>query len=361
MLKGIKVIDFSQNVPGPYATLRLANLEAEVIKIEPKTGESARFSRDNPKEESNLFKSMNRGKKSIALDLKNIEDQNLARDLIKKADVLIESFRPGVLSKLGLGYPEVSQINSKIIYCSLSGYGQNGPLHQFGSHDLNYMALSGVLSQLTDKDNRPVHPSITLADLIGGIAASESIVAALFQREKTGKGCYLDVSILDVMISMMSIHSLIESVTGEESGLRVLNKNVICYYLYETSDGRFISFGALESKFWKNFCYAAGKPEWLSAQFTPPNPDNPIFLEIQGLFKSKSYADWVAFSQEVDCCMAPVVKTSEIHQQPYVKERKLLFNENGIRQTVTHYSQSKEEKTYPKLDEHDIEILKKVK
>ena len=192
MLKGIKIADFTQNLPGPYATLRLADLGAEVIKIEPPTGDHARYPLEKDQKENYLFRSMNRNKKSLALNLKNEEDKEVALEIIRKSDVLIESYRPGVMERLGLGYEDIRAIHPTIIYCSLSGYGQEGSMHQLGSHDLNYMALSGVLAQLKDNTGKPIQPTITFADLIGGTSATEAILAALFNRERSGNGSYLD-------------------------------------------------------------------------------------------------------------------------------------------------------------------------
>jgi crotonobetainyl-CoA:carnitine CoA-transferase CaiB-like acyl-CoA transferase len=220
--------------------------------------------------------------------------------------------------------------------------------------------MSGILSQMKDNTGKPIHPTHTFADLIGAIAASESILAALVQRGKTGKGTYLDIAIADVMVSLMINHILIQSGTGEGDGISFLNNKVICYALYETKDGRYISLAALESKFWQNFCQAVHKEEWVPAQFTPPAEENPVYQEVKELFKQRTFAEWCAFSRKVDCCMTPVLETEELIDQPYIKERNLIKNVGGLRYALTRpggQSFLDSDTPYPKLGEHTDEIL----
>ena len=364
MLKGICIIDFSQYLPGPYTTLRLADLGAEVIKVESPSGDPARLPPEKDGGDRYVFRAQNRGKKSITLNLKERRDQRIAMDLIKQADVVIESFRPGVTKRLGISYEEVVKEKPDIVYCSLSGYGQEGEMSHLGSHDINYMAVSGVLSQLKDDNDRPIHPSTTIADLVGGVAASESIVAALLQKERTGKGAYLDIALADVMVTLMTNHVLIESGTGGQRGIERVHKQVVCYSLYETQDGRFISFGALEPKFWGNFCSAVGKEQWLSEQFSAPVETNPIYVEIKELFMSRTFEEWTIFSQQVDCCMAPVLETGEVAHYPYYKTRKLVEERWGDNYVATRFNNGQsllENSTFPpKHGEHTEDVLEKL-
>lgn len=339
MLKGIRIIDLSQYLPGPNATLRLADLGAEIIKIESPKGDPARFPPEKDGGEKYLFRAQNRDKKSVTLDLKELADQRIAMDLIKQADVVIESFRPGVTKRLGISYEDVLKEKSDIVYCSLSGYGQEGVMNHLGSHDINYMALSGVLSQLKDDDEKPIHPSTTIADLFGGIAASESIVAALLKKERTGKGTYLDIALADVMVTLMTNHILIESATGRQKGLEKIYKELVCYSLYETKDGRFVSFGGLEPKFWKNFCLAVNKEEWLPEHYSNSEDTNPVYIEMKKLFKSRTLEEWTTFSLEVDCCMAPVLETSEVANHPYYKGRNMIQEKWGHRYVATRFTE----------------------
>lgn len=355
MLEGVKVIDFSHYLPGPFASLRLADLGAEVVKVEPPTGDLGRSL-------AYLFEANNANKKSIVLDLKKEADLQIAKDLIKQADIVIESFRPGVMNRLRLAYEDVLLINEAIIYCSITGYGQQGKWASFGSHDLNYMAVTGVLAQLKDKTGRPVHPSLTFADLIGSIVAVEQIVAALYHRERTGKGMYIDLSLLDGLLAMMNSHFVIEHYTGKKNGIEQLAGTIISYYIYETKDGRYMSLAALEKKFWKNFCLAAGKTEWINYHHSPARKENPVFQEIVQWFKTKTLPEWIEFSQTVDCCLTPVLEAGEAKAW-FSKEdyRKMIHITKERIDVATRYDDQifTKRKQAPQLDEHRQEIIEK--
>ncbi|PLS02170.1 CaiB/BaiF CoA transferase family protein [Neobacillus cucumis] len=362
MLKGIKVIDFTNYLPGPFATLRLAELGAEIIKVEAPEGDPARNTGVLKGDTGLVFLANNRQKRSITLNLKEKEDVETAVNLIAHADVLIESFRPGVMEKLGLGYETVKLVKPDIIYCSISGYGQTGPLSKIGNHDINYMALSGVLAQLKDQQGRPIHPSITLADYFGGFAANERILAGLVQKLMTGQGSYHSISITDQLVSLLGNHVLIEKETGEGAGINVLNGSIISYAIYETKDQRFMSLGALEPKFWKNFCLAHGREEWLDAHFSKTDISNSLFLAVTDLFKSKTFYEWIEFSQTVDCCMAPVLEVGELSENSYFKEKELIFASSWGDYQVKMHSDLKLPLIAPppKKGEHQAEILNSI-
>ncbi|MDQ1147530.1 alpha-methylacyl-CoA racemase [Bacillus sp. SORGH_AS 510] len=359
MLEGIKVIDFTNYLPGPYATLRLAELGAEIIKVEPPEGDPARNTGLSKQGTGLVFLANNRQKKSITLNLKEKDGLETARKLIAQADVLIESFRPGVMEKLGLGYEAVEKVKPDIVYCSISGYGQNGLLSKLGNHDLNYMALSGVLAQLKDQQGKPVHPTITIADYLGGFAANERILAGLVSRSLTGKGSYHSISITDQLVSLLGNHVMVEKETGEANGINVLNGSTISYALYETQDGRYMSIGALEPKFWENFCLAHGREKWIAAHFTKTEEDNPFFHEVTTLFKSKTFYEWIEFAQKVDCCMAPVLEVGELNEYPYFKEKELIFISSWGDCQVKMHSDLKQKvfSPPPKKGEHREQIL----
>lgn len=363
MLSGIRVIDFSQYLPGPYATLRLADMGAEIIKIESPNGDLGRFPTEKDGGPRYAFRGQNRDKKSVMLNLKEATEQRRAMDLIKHADVVIESFRPGVTKRLGISYEEIIKEKPDIVYCSLSGYGQEGEMSHLGSHDINYMALSGVLSQFKDDGGKPVQPSTTMADLVGGIAASESIIAALLQKERTGKGTYIDLALADAAVTLMTNHVLIESATGKPNGIEKLHKQLVAYSLYETKDGRFISLGALEFKFWKNFCKAVGREDWIPAHLSASDETNPVYAEVKQLFLKRTFDQWTLFSQQVDCCMAPVLETGEIINHPYYKTRKLVQERWGLNYVSTRYNKGEsllENSTPPPgHGEHTNELLGK--
>jgi alpha-methylacyl-CoA racemase len=351
MLNGIKIVDFTNYIPGPFATLRLAEFGAEVIKVEAPEGDPARNTG-----EGYVFNAHNRGKKSMVINLKQPEEKMVALDLLAKADVVVESFRPGVMEKLGLGYEAVKKVNPGIVYCSLTGYGMNGEMSSLGSHDLNYMSLSGALAQMKDSEGRPIHPTHTFSDYIGGMAASERILAALVARGKTGEGSYHCVSIADSMASLMANHVLIEKETGYPNGISVLNGTIIGYGLYETKDGRYVSLGALEPKFWRNFCQAVEREDWLSAHFSRPDNTNPVYLELIELFKSKSLLEWADFGMKVDCCLTPVLEAGELAHYPYFRDKGFVMQGGQIK--MHGDMPSHDVAAPPKKGEQTEEILK---
>ncbi|MFI8684525.1 CaiB/BaiF CoA transferase family protein [Rossellomorea sp. NPDC077527] len=331
MLKGIRVIDFTNYIPGPFTTLRLAELGAEVIKVESPEGDPARHNGNGV-----VFRAHNRGKKSIVLDLKQEEGKRIAFDLIRKADVLVESFRPGIMEKFGLGYEAVRDIHPTLIYCSITGYGKKGKMSQLGSHDLNYMSVSGALTQLKDKRGMPVHPSHTIADYIGGMAASERILAGLVSRGISGEGSYHCISLAETMASLMTNHVLLEKETGYPNGIQVLNGTVISYGLYETKDHGYVTLAALEPKFWRNFCVAIGRADWVSAHYSKPETENPVYCELVGLFKSKTREEWSEFGQAVDCCLTPVLEAGELAEYPVFKEKDFITDEGLVNMYGDH-------------------------
>lgn len=325
MLTGVKVIDFTNYLPGPFATLRLAEMGAEIIKIEPPEGDPSRRADRQNGTSGLVFLANNRTKKSVSLNLKDEDDHKVAVKLISKADIVIESFRPGVMEKLGLNYSAVKKVKPEIVYCSISGYGQYGALSKLGSHDINYLALSGVLAQFKDNQGKPAHPSITLADYLGGFAANERILAGLVCKLLTGKGSYHSISITDQMVSLLGNHIMVEKETGDGNGISLLNGSIISYALYETKDQRYMSLGALEPKFWQNFCRAHGRLDWLEAHFSKTDITNIVFQEVTQLFKSKDFYEWIRFSQNVDCCLTPVLEVGELSENHYFKEKELIF------------------------------------
>ncbi|KON87690.1 alpha-methylacyl-CoA racemase [Sporosarcina globispora] len=358
MLKGIRIIDFSNYLPGPFASQRLAELGAEVIKIEPLTGDPGRQLDIKIEGTGAVFAANNRGKKSLALNLKCKEGRFAVLKLISESDAVLESFRPGVMKKLGLDYESVKKHKHNIVYCSLTGYGENEDYQYLGSHDLNYMAVSGALAQLKDRSGRPVHPSNTIADFMGGMAASERILATLLSSKISGNGGYHCISIADVMASIMGNHLLIENETGYQNGLSVLNGEIVAYSIYETKDARYAALAALEPKFWINFCKSAGREDWIDSQFSSVSGNNPVYLEITELFKSRTLKEWTQFGQKVDCCLTPVLEAGELKDFPLFKgifERNekypLVKMHGGIDSAVARP---------PKLGEHNEEVLKNI-
>ncbi|RPF51046.1 CaiB/BaiF CoA transferase family protein [Aquisalibacillus elongatus] len=352
MLEGIRVIDFSLYLPGPYATLRLADFGAEVVKIEPSKGDQIRQMANET-----LFAANNRGKKSVALDLKLESEKEKALELIKTADVVVESFRPGVMGRLGLGYDDVREINPNIIYLSLTGFGQNSSLSHRGSHDLNYLAMSGMLSQIKDDKGQPVQPTHTMADLIGGMVASETILANLLKRERTGSGTYIDLAITDAVFSMMENHMMLSTVANVGTGIPVLNGSYANYRIYETKDQQFVSLGALEYKFWNNFCLAVGQEDWLD-HFPDQLKTPKVIKQLEQLFKTRTKAEWTTIGEEQDCCLFPVLEIDEVLKSDYINERGLLHQEDNLSYVQTHYDSKATRFDVAELAEHNRMITK---
>lgn len=322
-LKGVRILDVTYYVPGPYAGMRLAELGAEVIKVEPPAGDPARYMSGG-----HVHRANNRGKKIVHIDLKSPEGRLEMLELVKNADALIETFRPGVMKKLGLDYDSLKQVKPDLVYCSLSGYGQKGEMAGLGSHDLNYMALSGALDQLRDAAGRPVHPTNTFADFTGGLLASEQLVAALLKKFRTGKGQYLDIALVEVMAEFLGNHDVYHAAGVSERGIPEIGGTRISYAIYETKDGRHMTLGALEEKFWRAFCEFAGQPKWLDWAEKPVG--SPEHQQVAGFFNSKDWQEWYRISLQVDACLAPVLKAHERHEHPFFIEKNRAKKESDV-------------------------------
>jgi crotonobetainyl-CoA:carnitine CoA-transferase CaiB-like acyl-CoA transferase len=333
LLESVTVVDFSQYFPGPYATLRLADWGARVVKVEPPAGDPSRRHSSVDGGDGTAFRALNRGKPSVCLDLKDGDDRRRALDLVATADVLVEGFRPGTMSRLGLGYDVVSAANPGIVYCSVTGYGQDTSIARLSGHDLNYLALSGVASQLTDEHGRPVLPKVALVDTVAGIAASEAILAGLVQRGRTGRGTYLDVSMTEAVQALLVLHVTEFSAHGHG----VSEEPVVSYHVYETSDGRYVTLAAMEDKFWAAFCEGVGRPDLLGAKGAPAVPGNPAYEAMVALVASRTFAQWVEFFRGHDCCFAPVLGLGELAGFPPVAERGLVGSRSGLDYLATHF------------------------
>ena len=326
-LEGIRVLDLSRMLPGPYCSMMLGDLGAEVIKVEePKKGDPTRHTRPLVDGQSAAFAQVNRNKKSIAIDLKQPEGRGLFLKLASTADCVLEQFRPGVVDRLGVGYKTVSEINPRIVYCSLTGFGQEGPHRDRSGHDLNYLALSGVLGLTTDERGKPVIPGVQLADLAGGMIAAFAILAALLARERTGRGQYVDVSMFDVMLSMLPIPAAhhFAGKTIPVGGSYVLSGAYPFYNVYETSDQKFMTLGALEPKFWANFCRSVGREDLIARQFDDAERREQLFQEVRTIFKSRTQSEWIESMQAADCCCEPVLSITEAFSHPQTRAREMV-------------------------------------
>jgi len=293
-LSGIRVLDLTRLLPGPYCSMMLADLGAEVIKVEEVgRGDYIRQSPPIRKKESALFLSLNRNKKSMSLNLKMPRAREIFYDLVRTADVVLEGFRPGVMEKLKLGYTDLKSINPKIIYCSISGYGQNGPYAQRAGHDLNYLSIAGVMSITGTRDGRPIIPGVQIADIGGGgLLAAFCILAAVVSRAKTGRGQSIDVSMMDGAFSWLSMHAgkyFADAILPGPSS-ELLSGRYACYNIYRTKDGKYMSLGALEPQFWSAFCNAVNRPDLIAEQFVEGEKAEALIAEVTSIFLLRSQA-----------------------------------------------------------------------
>ena len=353
-------------LPGPFCSMMLADLGAEVIKVEePKIGDPTRRSPPMIHGRSAPFSQVNRNKKSIAIDLKQAEGRAIFLKLASTADVLLEQFRPGVVDRLGIDYAAVAEVNPRIIYCSLTGFGQNGPHRERSGHDLNYLALSGVLGLTTDDHGKPVIPGVQVADLAGGMIAGFAILAALLSRQRTGRGQYVDVSMFDVMLSMLPIPAAnhFAGATIPVGGKYVLTGAYPFYNVYETRDEKFMTLGALEPKFWANFCRKVQREDLIARQFDAGERRANLFDEVREIFRSRKQTEWVDLMRDADCCCEPVLSMSEAFDHAQTRAREMIGEVEGtnISQLGFAYklseTPSRAAARAPELGEHTAELL----
>ncbi len=324
-LAGYRVLDLSQYIPGPYATRQLADLGADVIKVEPPHGDPMRFfMMPDASTESPLYTHLNRGKRIVKLNLKSDEGKAQLEKLLEQADVLMESFRPGVMAKLGFGREELNKINPRLVHCALSGFGQTGPYRDQAGHDLTYCAASGALT-LTGIQERPVMSFPPVADHAGALQAVNAIQAALLGRAKSGCGAYLDISLYESALSWqyLTLNPSQASVSQEREAA-MLNGGLACYNIYETQDNRFIALAPLEEKFWVAFCQATGKENWIDRQYELPHPQRQLISELTTLFKSKNAQEWHCLFINTDCCFEIIPTREEIKTHPQTQARSIL-------------------------------------
>lgn len=361
-LSGIRVMDLSRLLPGGICTFLLCKLGAEVIKIEDtEQGDYIRYIPPLKDGKSIYFLFLNRGKKSVKLNLKEEKGKEIFYKLAKISDVILEGFRPGVVQKLEIDYEVIKNINPKIIYCSLSGYGQSGPYKERSGHDINYISLAGILN-LSGKEDKCFIPPVQIADISGGIFAAFSIVSALLKKEKMGIGEYIDVSMLDtsIIFLMMIFAKYFADREIINRGEFLLSGGFPCYNVYQTKDGRFISVGALEAKFWEKFCKAIEREELIYHQFAEGEEKEKIEKELQEIFKKKTLKEWIDFFKDKDCCCEPVLNIEEVISHPQIKERGIFLN-TEINFPVKFSSfKSPSTLSSPELGEHTEEVLKEL-
>jgi len=329
-LKGLRVLDLTRLLPGPVATLRLAELGADVLKIEsPGSGDYARTMMQSQADRlagrpGAFYRIVNRGKRETRLDLKSEAGRHVLRALARESDVLVESFRPGVMDRLGVGYDLLRVENPKLVYCAITGYGSSGPFATFAGHDLNYIAYAGVLDQLAARDGTPIMPNFQIADLLGGaLSAVTQILAALWQVARGGNGRFVDISMAHTSYANNVVAQIALANEGEapRAGGGLLNGGVPCYNLYRTRDGRWLAIGALELKFWETLCAALGRQDWADRHWSLGQaiggPDAiALTQQLAAVIASQTLDDWIALLEPLDCCAAPVLSPAEAARHP---------------------------------------------
>ena len=326
-LQGIRVVDLSLFLPGPALTQAMADHGAEVIKVEPPGGEPNRqigLKRDGV---SVFFANTHRGKRSLVLNLKTTEGVEALLRLAESADVLVESFRPGVVDRLGVGYAQISARNPRIVYASISAYGQTGPYREKPAHDLAVEAMAGVLSVNLGWDDRPWNPALAAADMLAANTALAGVLMALLRRERTGRGDYLDVAMMDALLAGMPNNygpPMAEQRPPVAKDERSWGGNAM-YRVYETEDGKFVALGGAELKFATNLLTALGRPDLIPLCTLPPGAgQRPVQEFLSAAFREKTQAEWVAWMADKDIAFAPVKSLREGLDDPQVRAREMV-------------------------------------
>jgi alpha-methylacyl-CoA racemase len=330
-LQGIRILDLSQFLPGPFATQMLADMGADVVKVEPPKGDPMRGLDPitNERATGPYHALVNAGKRVIAIDLKDTIGREQFVRLIEQTDVLMESYRPGVMAKLGFDHAAFREINPRLVHCALSGYGQNGPMGLAAGHDINYAAAAGQLG-LTGSEARPHMAYPMVADYAGALQSTIAILGALVGRGQTGQGGYLDVAMADAVLAWQS-QALTALKRGETPGRghNLLTGGAAFYGVYETKDARFVSLGAIETVFWENFCRAIAREDLVSRQ-SEPLPQTALTEDLAAIFKTKTRDAWDAALADVDCCYHPVLDIDELAQHPQNQARAMIRPQAGL-------------------------------
>ncbi|MCF8032369.1 MAG: CoA transferase [Desulfarculaceae bacterium] len=332
-LHGLKILDFTTLLPGPFATLNLADLGAEVLRIGSPSRPDLNAQTPPFLPGSGLAANLaylGRNKRSITLNLKHPAGVEIIHRLLADYDILIEQFRPGVMQRLGLGYQALAEVEPSLIYCSLSGYGQNGPLRDRAGHDINYLALSGLMAHSGGKEQGPKLTGTQIADLASGSYGTViAVLAAVVHRQRTGEGQYLDVAMTDGMVPFNAVASmdfLVEGVEPQREGY-FLNGGSL-YDFYRTADHEYLSFGGLEPKFFAAFCRAIGREDLIPGTVSPPNLEE-VKPQVRRIIASKTRAQWQEVFREADACLEPVVSLGEALNSPLGQARGWLVEVRG--------------------------------
>jgi crotonobetainyl-CoA:carnitine CoA-transferase CaiB-like acyl-CoA transferase len=373
-LAGVRVLDLSRLLPGGFCSLLLADFGADVIKVEDTAmGDYVRWSPPyyegaDDSAKGALFLALNRNKRSIRIDLKTDGGREVLLRLVKDADVLLESFRPGVLDRLGVGYDRLREANPGVVICAITGYGQDGPLRDRSGHDMNYLGLIGLLGLTGEADGPPIQAAGQIADIGGGaLMAAFGIMAALRHRDRTGEGQVVDVSMADGALSwlaMVAARHFADGGVPQRGGLELAG-SLVCYRPYQCADG-WVTLGALEPKFWQAWCRGVGREDLIDKQFEQPG--SAAHVEVQAIFMERTRAQWEAFAGEHDCCLEPVLDLDEALSSELVKARAMVVEHDqpgatetvrllGVPVKLSATPGDTAQRPGPALGEHTAEVL----
>jgi len=334
-LAGVRVLDLSRLLPGPVCTLYLADLGADVIKVEDTgAGDYARALGARAGGASAFYRAVNRNKRSLAVDLKDARGRDAFIALARGADVVVESFRPGVVDALGVGYAALAAANPRVVLASISGYGQDGPRAAMAGHDINYLGYAGILDQTGVAGGAPALCNLQVADLLGGAASSAiAILAALLRAQRTGRGARIDVAMADAALAhnVFALHALEQWGATRPRGEDLLTGGVPAYGVYGTSDGRWLAVGALEDKFWRLLCATIGREDLAGAGLATGAEGRRVRRELEAVFAARRLAHWQRVFAAVDCCVTPVLTLDEALVDPQFVARGMVLGADGAR------------------------------
>jgi crotonobetainyl-CoA:carnitine CoA-transferase CaiB-like acyl-CoA transferase len=362
-LDGVRILDLSRLLPGPYCTRLLADLGAEVIKVEePGRGDYIRSLAPFENGVSIAFELLNHGKKSIALNLETEQGQEILQKLAAEADVLLESYRPGTAKKLGCDFESIRRVNGRIVYCSLTAFGQTGPYKDLPGHDINCLALSGFLS-LNGKDE-PVVPALQVGDLAGGMLAALTIMTALFARQKRNEAQYIDVSMLDALLSWLILPLALHMEENES----MLAGELPFYRLYRTLDSRSLAVGAIEPQFWEQLCKLINRPDLTPDQHSSGPRRKEVVDAVQTALVTKTSHEWFRIMREHELPCTPLLTLDEVPKDPHIRERHMLLAKDQTGSRLTYVSSpcriaGLDEINLiasPELGQHSEELLKEI-
>ena len=377
LLSGVRVLDLSLQLPGPFCTLMMADHGADVVKVDEPVPRVRNPFGGEDRGMSPTDRYLNRGKRSLTLNLKTEEGRAIFRALAARADVVVEVFRPGVVRRLGVDYETLSGLHPGLVYCSISGFGQSGPMREVAGHDINYISYAGILGLCGGREGDPAIPPVQIGDLFGGaMMALSGILMALLSRQATGKGCWVDVSMTDGAAAMLSIHSAacLAGMPSPGRGDMMLTGMFPCYEVYRCADGKYVGLGALESWFWERLVAALGREDLRDRQYAVGEEGARVREELGAIFAGRSRDEWARFFEGKDVCLSPVLDLPEALSHPNLRAREMVVEvesplggsdlQPGLPLKFRPRDGAGElavaPRRAPRLGEHDEEILREI-